>query len=205
MNSTTIIPTAYLGPIQYYQKLTSYSNCIIEHHENFIKQTYRSRCEIYSPNGLLTLSIPLEKRNKRQAVKDIKISYEYNWQTLHWRSMESSYRRSPFFEYYEDDLHKYFHDKKYEFLIDLNEAIQQEILSLLKVKTNYSFSTDYKKEYPDADDFREIISPKEPLESDKNFKVKPYYQVFEPRYGFKPNLSIVDLLFNQGSRALDYI
>jgi hypothetical protein len=205
MNSTAILSTAYFGSIQYYQKLITYPKIIIEHHEHFIKQTYRSRCEIYSPNGLLTLSIPLEKRNKRQSVKDIRISYEYNWQTLHWRSLESSYRRSPFFEYYEDDLRPFFQNKKYEFLIDLNEAVQLEILTLLKAKPVYSFSTGYNKEYPDADDYRDLISPKEPVESDKNFEVKPYHQVFETRHGFISNLSIVDLLFNQGSKAGDYI
>jgi len=205
MNQTAILPTAYLGPIQYYQKLLIYPACIIEHHEHFIKQTFRSRCEIYSPNGVLTLSIPLEKRNKRQAVKDTRISYEYNWQILHWRSLESSYRRSPFFEYYEDDLWPFFEDKKYDFLVDFNEAIQQEILGLLKAKPNYTFSTEYKSNYENADDFRQLISPKESPAADPAFEAKPYSQVFETRHGFLPNLSIADLLFNQGSRAADYI
>lgn len=205
MNSTAILPSTYLGPIQYYHKLITYPQCIIEHHENFIKQTYRSRCDVYSPNGTLTLSIPLIKRNKRQAVKDARISYEYNWQTLHWRSLESCYRRSPFFEYFEDDLKIYFEDKKFDFLIDLNEALQQEILKLLKLKPNYSFSSEYGSDYPEADDFRTIISPKESLDSDKLFTIKPYNQVFEQRHGFIPNLSILDLLFNEGSRALNHI
>ncbi|MCW3102217.1 MAG: hypothetical protein JWO09_657 [Bacteroidetes bacterium] len=205
MNQTAILPTAYLGPIQYYQKLLTYPACIIEHHEHFIKQTFRSRCEIYSPNGVLTLSIPLEKRNKRQAVKDARISYEYNWQILHWRSLESSYRRSPFFEYYEDDLWPFFEDKKYDFLVDFNEAIQQEVLGLLKAKPGYTFSTEYKSNYENADDFRQLISPKEAPAADPAFEAKPYSQVFEPRHGFLPNLSITDLLFNQGSRAADYI
>jgi hypothetical protein len=205
MHSTAILSTAYLGPIQYYQKLLAYEKCIIEHHEHFIKQTYRSRCDIYSPNGILTLSIPLEKRNKRQAVKDVKISYEYNWQTLHWRSLESCYRRSPFFEYFEDDFRQFYEDKKYDFLIDFNEAIQQEVLTLLKQKPGYSFTSEYKTQYPDADDFRMVISPKEPVSADTSFEPKPYTQVFETRHGFLPNLSIVDLLFNEGSRAADSI
>lgn len=205
MNPTALLSTAYLAPIQYYQKLKRYNNCIIEHNENFIKQTYRSRCNIYSPNGLLTLSIPLEKRNKRQTVKDIKISYEYNWQVLHWRSLESSYRRSPFFEYYEDDLHPYFHDKKHEYLFDFNEAIQQEILSLIKLKPNYSFTQEYKEKHEEVDDYRNIISPKESINLDTNYSSQTYFQVFETRHGFIPNLSIVDLLFNQGSRVLDYL
>ncbi|MCE3279552.1 MAG: hypothetical protein K0S44_1743 [Bacteroidetes bacterium] len=201
MNETAILSTAYLGPIQYYQKLMNYPACIIEHHENFIKQTFRSRCDIYSPNGVLTLSIPLEKRNKRQSVKDVKISYEYNWQTLHWRSLESCYRRSPFFEYFEDDFRPFYEEKKFAFLIDLNEAIQQEVLNLLKLKPEYSFTSEYKSTYENADDFRNIISPKESLEKDPEFEPKIYSQVFEPRHGFIQNLSIVDLLFNEGSRA----
>jgi len=205
MNSTALLSTAYLAPIQYYQKLIAYPQCIIEHHEHLVKQTYRSRCDVYSPNGTLTLSIPLEKRNKRQSVKDVKIAYEYNWQTLHWRSLESCYRRSPFFEYFEDDLRPYFESKKFDFLIDINEALQQEIFALLKIKPQVSFTSEYIASYENADDYRNIISPKQPLEADKNFSPKPYSQVFGPRHGFIPNLSILDLLFNEGSRALNHI
>jgi hypothetical protein len=204
MNNTVILSTAYLGPIQYYQNLIAYPNCIIEHHEHFIKQTYRSRCDIYSPNGILTLSIPLEKRNKRQATKDVRISHEYNWQALHWRSLESSYRRSPFFEYFEDDFRPLY-EKKFDFLIDINEAFQQEVLKLLKIKPKYTFTSEYKGNYENSDDLRNIISPKEAPGADPSFEPKPYSQVFETRHGFIPNLSIVDLLFNQGSRALDHI
>ena len=205
MKSIAILSTAYLAPIQYYSKLIQYPTCIIEHCEHFIKQTYRSRCDIYSPNGLKTLSVPLVKRDHRQAVKDLKISYDHDWRTLHWRTLESSYRRSPFFEYFEDDIYPYFHDKKYDYLIDLNEELQQAILILLKRKSNYSFTSEYHKTYPDADDYRDVISPKESIESDKNFSIKIYSQVFETKYGFIPNLSIVDLLFNQGSRAMEQL
>ena len=202
---TAILATAYLPPVQYFSKLKSYNKCLIEHHEHFPKQTYRNRCEIYSPNGSLTLSVPLVKRGQRQAVKDIRISYDSDWQKLHWRSLESSYRRSPFFEYYEDDLAPFYHDKKFEFLIDLNEAILPVLLDLLKLKVNYSFTFSYEKEYPDAADFRSLISPKEDIKNDPDFRPEPYMQVFEPRHGFIPNLSVVDVLFNQGSKALDFI
>jgi hypothetical protein len=200
-----ILPTTYLGPIQYYSKLKNYSECLIEHCEHFPKQTYRSRCEVYSPNGKLTLSIPLVKRNQRQMVKDIKIAYEYDWQKLHWRSLEACYRRSPFFEYYEHDLLPFYSEKKYDFLIDFNEALQQEILSLLKLKPNYTFTSEYHKAYTDAEDYRDIVSPKEELSRDTSFSPTPYIQVFENRHGFLPNLSIVDLLFNQGSHSKDFI
>lgn len=205
MNATAILSTAYLGPIQYYSKLVTYPSCIIDNFEHYTKQTYRSRCDIYSPNGLKTLSVPLVNRSKRQAVKDLKISYDIDWQKLHWRTLESSYRRSPFFEYFEDDLHPFYHDKKFDFLIDLNDALQQEMLTLLKRKPNCSFSKEYIKDYSDADDYRSLISPKEELRSDTLFEPKTYAQVFETRHGFIPNLSIVDLLFNQGSRAPEFI
>jgi len=205
MNQTAILTTTYFGPIQFYQKLFSYTNCIIEQHEHFIKQTYRSRCDIYSPNGLLTLSIPLVKRNKRQSIKDVKIFYEYNWQLLHWRSIESSYRRSPFFEYYEDDLRYLFFEKKYDFLIDLNEEVQNKLLELLQKKANTSYSSEYISNYENASDFRNTINPKIVLSEDAAFQIKPYHQVFETRHGFIANLSVLDVLFNQGSRALDYI
>ncbi len=205
INTVAILSTAYLAPIQYYSKLIHYPSCIIDNFEHYTKQTYRSRCDIYSPNGLKTLSVPLVKRSHRQAVKDLRISYDIDWQKLHWRTLESSYRRSPFFEYFEDDLQPFYQDKKFDFLIDLNEALQQEILILLKRKPNYTFSSEYIKEYTDADDYRNIISPKEQLNSDSLFEPKAYSQVFETRHGFIPNLSILDLLFNQGSRALEFI
>lgn len=205
MNQLTILSTAYLAPIQYYSKLKKYSTCLIEHFEHLPKQTFRSRCDIYSPNGILTLSIPLVKRNQRQVIKDVKIANDYDWQKLHWRSLESCYRRSPFFEYFEDDLQAFYLEKKYEFLIDFNERIQQEILTLLKLKPNYGFTSEYHKTYSNADDFRNIISPKQPLSLDPDYIPPTYIQVFENKQGFIPNLSIVDLLFNQGSRALENI
>jgi hypothetical protein len=204
MNTCALLPTAYLAPVQYYSKIKNYQSCIIEHFENFPKQTYRSRCNIYSPNGTLTLSIPLLKRNHRQLIKDIKISYEYDWQKLHWRSLEASYRSSPFFEYYEDDLFPFYHEKKPKFLLDLNAGLHEKILCLLKLKTPISVTAEYTKAYNNTDDFRELINPKNTT-VDPTFEAKPYYQVFENKHGFIPNLSVVDVLFNQGSRALDYI
>lgn len=204
-NPITLLPTAYLAPIQYFSKLKKYSDCIIEHFEHLPKQTYRSRCEIYSPNGTLTLSIPIVKRNQRQVMKDVKIANDYDWQKLHWRSLEACYRSSPFFEFYEDDFYPFYHNKKFDYLIDLNEAVQQEIIKLLKLKTSYRFSTEYLKTYDNTDDYRNSISPKKVSNVDVDFIPPVYMQVFENKLGFIPNLSIVDLLFNQGPRALEAI
>ena len=204
MSTTILLASAYLGPIEVYSKLKNNEEIIIEHFEHFQKQTYRSRCELYSPNGLLTLSVPLIKRNHQQTMKELKIAYNDDWQRLHWRSIEAGYRRSPFFEYYEDDFYPFYKEKKFDYLIDLNEALQQVVLSLLKLKPNYSFTSEYKKTYPDADDFRNTITPKQRGNVANTFQPIVYSQVFETRHGFIPNLSIVDLLFNQGPRAGDY-
>jgi hypothetical protein len=138
-------------------------------------------------------------------MKDAKLSYDHDWQKLHWRSLESSYRRSAFFEFYEDSFYPFYHDKKFEYLFDFNESILQLVFKLLKLKPNYTLSHSYISVYPDADDYRKIISPKESSDLDKSFMPKEYFQVFDTRHNFIPNLSIVDLLFNQGNKALDFI
>jgi hypothetical protein len=202
--STALLPICYLGPLNYYSKLKKHT-CILEQFEHLPKQTYRSRALIYSPNGALTLSIPLVKRNHRQCMKEVKISYDYDWLKLHWRTLESSYRRSPFFEYYEDDLQPFYSAKKHDYLIDFNQALQHKLLELLKLKTTCSLTTEYFKTAADMIDYRDLFSQKNPEEQDMDFQIIPYMQVFENKHGFIPNLSIVDLLFNCGSRANDYI
>lgn len=205
MHTKAILSTAYLAPIQYYSKLIKHPESIIEQHENYVKQTYRNRCDVYSPNGIKTLTVPLVKRNSRQPIKDIKISYDHEWQKIHWRTLESSYRSSPYFEYFEDDIYPLYHGKKHTFLYDLNEALQQEMFILLKQKKKYTFTKEYHDTYDDATDFRSLISPRKLFSEDLQFESKVYNQVFETKHGFIPNLSIVDLLFNQGSRALEFI
>lgn len=198
---TCILPTAYLPPIQYFSKFLLFDEILIEQYEHFPKQTYRNRCVIYGPNGSLNLSIPLYKRSERTLTKDIQISYDYNWQMLHWRSLESAYRSSPFFEFYEDGF-KPFYKKKYKYLIELNNELLFLMLKTLKLRNPINFTSEYKKEY--GNDFRSIISPKQDFSVDKQFLTKPYTQVFCNRHEFLPNLSIVDLLFNEGPRAIDY-
>jgi hypothetical protein len=203
-NRIALLPTAYLGPIQYYSKIINYEEALIEHCEHFQKQTFRNRCNIYGANGELSLSIPLKKRGERTPVKDIRISYEQPWQKLHWRSFGSSYRCSPFFEFYEDDFAP-FYEKRYEFLIDLNAELHQLVCDLLKIDNNTKLTEKYEKTPSGMDDFRELISPKVRFNDDPSFIPKPYTQVFINKHGFLPNLSIVDLLFNQGSSAKEFI
>lgn len=203
--SIALLPTSYLGPLNYYSRLKTHESSEIEWFEHLPKQTYRSRCVIYSPNGALTLSVPLVKRNQRQIMKEVKISYDTDWLKLHWRTLESAYRRSPFFEYYEDDLLPFYREKKHIYLVDFNEALQQKIMELLKLKKTYTFTTEYLKKPADRADLRELFSQKDPAAQDPDFQIIPYMQVFESKQGFIPNLSIVDLLFNTGSKAINYI
>ena len=204
MKHKVLLSTAYLAPIQYYTKLISYDEIWIEAHENFIKQTFRNRCTIYGANGALTLSIPIRKTARKMKINEVQIEYTTSWQKLHWKSIESAYRSSPFFEFYADDLLP-FYTKKYDLLIDFNSELQSTILKLLnidiQINRTSSFNLDSLNEY---DDFRYLIHPKKDL-CDSDFYPCEYIQVFNSKYGYLPNLSIIDLLFNTGNDAFSLL
>jgi hypothetical protein len=197
-----VLPLFYLPPVEYFAQLNTYSpDFVVEKHEHFPKQTYRNRANIYSPDGVLTLVVPVVKGSKvHTPVKDVKISYDFNWQRLHWLSLQGCYRRSAYFEYYEDEFAP-FYELKETFLFDYNEKLLAMLLKLLKIKTTLSFTETYEAEYADLTDLRRSIHPKK----ESGFNQKPYFQVFEERHGFMKNLSIVDLLFNQGPQSLNYL
>lgn len=204
MNNKVLLTTAYLGPIQYYSKLAHYSKIFIEAHENFVKQSYRNRCNIYGANGVLALSIPVKKEKPKTKMKDLMIDYDTNWRKQHWKSIESAYRSSPFFEFYEDDFVP-FYEKKYKYLLEFNHEIQQVILEHLELEPNIIFTKDYlEKEEIEMVDYREKIHPKKKI-SDNQFIIKEYTQVFQEKHGFIANLSIIDLLFNEGPNAINIL
>lgn len=207
---TAILSSAYFAPVQWYQKLNRYENIVIEQHDNFIKQTYRNRCVIATTQGLQALTIPVERpsdaRLDKTQLKDICISDHGNWRHLHWKALLSAYGESPFFEYYADDIHPFF-EKKYKFLLDFNMEINAKMMELLDIeKSSLSLSNEYSSYEGDCDtvDFREVIRPKHPGE-DKEWQPKKYYQVYQQKFGFQPNLSILDLLFNEGNEAVCYL
>lgn len=202
IESGVVLPMCYLPPVEYFVELNKYKpNILIEREEHFPKQTYRNRANIYSPDGVLPLTVPVMKGSKNHTkIKDVKISYEFKWQRLHWMSLQACYRRSAYFEYYEDELVPFYEDK-HQFLFDYNQQYLQLLLKLLKIKTTISYTETYEATYPALTDLREVISPKKP----PVFVQKPYFQVFEENHGFIQNLSIVDLLFNQGPQALNYL
>jgi hypothetical protein len=193
-----ILSTAYLAPVEYYMHLHNSSRTVIEKQDNYIKQTYRNRCVIASANGLQTLSIPIAKPDSLKCLsRDIRIAEHENWRHLHWHAIVSAYNSTPFFEYYADDFRP-FYKKSREFLFDFNEELRELVCSLLTISPVVSYSSQYIVPQADDCDLREAIHPKKESVS-RNFK--PYYQVFEGRYGFQANLSIIDLLFNMGPEA----
>ena len=199
-----LLSTAYLAPIQYYTKLLKYDEIYIEACENFIKQTYRNRCKIYSANGELSLTIPVKKIEPKTNIKDIRIDYDTNWRKIHWKSIESAYKSSPFFEYYQDELIPYY-TKKYNYLIDFNTELQSVILSNLDILVKISFTKQYiSRNEIEYTDMREAIHPKK-KSKDAKFRMVEYTQVFQKKYGFIPNLSILDLLFNEGPNASEIL
>ncbi|MHB1178305.1 MAG: WbqC family protein [Daejeonella sp.] len=202
MEKGAIFPLFYLPPIDYFSKLIDHkAKVIIENAEHFQKQSYRNRATIHSPNGKLDLIVPVLKGSKTHTkVRDVKISYDFNWQRLHWMSLQTCYRSSAYFEFYEDDL-AIFYEKKWSFLFDYNEQLLALLFRCLKLSIPFEYTNDFKTEYADLLDFRNSIHPKRSSPND----VSIYFQVFEERNGFLPNLSIVDLLFNQGPQSNKYL
>lgn len=205
--STAYLSSAYLAPVAYYSKLNAYDQLFVEQHDHYNKQSYRNRCTIAAPNGELALSIPILKPEQHKcAMKDIRISDHGNWRHLHWNAIESAYGSTPFFAYYRDDFRP-FYEKSYPFLIDFNEALCHLICELIDITPNIRRTTAYQAELaPGEADFRETIHPKRDFRLiEPPFTARPYYQVFETRHGFLPNLSIIDLLFNMGPESVLFL
>lgn len=201
-NSTVVLSSLYLAPIEYYSNIFRADKVVVEINDNFQKQTYRNRCNILGANGVMPLSIPIEKYTSDKCMmKDIRISDHGNWQHLHWNAIISAYNSSPFFEYYEDDFAK-FYEAKFAYLLDLNSELQSLIMKLLLIDTEIEYSKSYITDVPsDWSDKRNTIHPKR----ETRFEIEPYWQVFKDKFGFEPNLSIIDLLFNMGNEARLYL
>jgi 3',5'-cyclic AMP phosphodiesterase CpdA len=196
-----ILPVVYLGNIEYYSLLKNSEEVFFDLHGHYLKQNFRNRTEIYGANGKLNLIIPVEKHKNHTALQDIKISYDHFWQKQHWRSIASAYRSSPYFEFYEEELETVFM-KHYTHLVEFNLALQNKILDLLSMSPIVSFSKEHHKEIEGFRDYRGYFTPK-----NKSLEVpkEPYNQVFEEKYGFLPNLFILDLLFNEGPNTVSFL
>lgn len=202
--SRIILSSAYHAPIQYYTKFLLDTPVIIDQYETYVKQSYRNRCLINSANGAMPLSVPVVYSAKeRTKMKDVAISGHDNWQHTHWNAIVSAYNSTPFFEYYRDDFER-FYTGKFDGLLHFNDQLLRLTLSLLKIDApKITYSTDYVNRLSADDmDYREMIHPKKGCAADTLFVPQRYYQVFEEKHGFVPNLSILDLLFNMGNEGL---
>lgn len=201
MKPAALLSSAYLPPVEWMSKLVAYPTVYIEQYDHYCKQTYRNRCLIATQAGTQALTIPVSLPGAKTYMRDVRISDHGNWRHLHWQSLVSAYENSPFFEFYADDFRPFF-EKKYDFLQDFNLELTQTVCNLLGI----GFAPVLTAGYADAaalgaDDFRSVINPKHPGE-DPGFAAAEYYQVFAQRNGFKPNLSVADLLFNEGPEGI---
>lgn len=223
--NTVLLPTAYFGPVGYWACLMAFPNIIIEAHEHYVKQTIRNRTTILSESGPLSLTVPVSpppvgagfisarkesngvgadfisarKSNVPKSkipVCDIRISAHGNWPHLHLQALRAAYERSPFFEYYIDDLLPLYDNPAGQSLVDFNLRALNVICNLLDFHPRISLSTSYEA-HPSCVDLRTSTFVCEP-----HFRPIPYYQVFQQKFGFTPNLSVLDLLFNMGPESL---
>lgn len=193
------MPLFYLPPITWFSKfLEKDTESVLEKFENFPKQTYRNRTNIYGANGKLTLVIPVNHTGSR-LYKETAISYAENWQKQHWKSIRNAYQSSPYFEFYEDRFEKIY-QKKEKFLFDFNLNALEILLKISKIDGRPKFSAKYESE-PSALDLRKHFSAK----TNSGEKFENYYQLFTEKYGFIENLSMCDLLFNLGPESLIYL
>ncbi len=199
-----LIEPHYLPPVAWMKLLEGRNRICLDISSSFVKASYRNRCHILSPNGVLHLSIPLQHiHHERKTVGNAKISYEMNWQKNHWSTLTSCYRRSAYFEYFEDLIAPLYH-KKFETLLEFNMAALKVVFNILNLKPEITFTESYlEKGIAAYDDYRDLISPKKILPEFSNFE--PYNQVFSDRFPFFENLSIIDTIFNKGKFELNEI
>lgn len=195
-----LIHPTYFPSISHYVAMIKADMVTLEKEDNFQKQTNRNRMYIYSPNGVQLLNIPVKHSiDKHQKYKDVRIENDFGWQKNHFKSLEAAYRTSPFFEYFEDDFRPLF-EKKHEFLMDLNLETFELVNDALGIQFSIEKTTEYFHEITNLKDFRSLANGKK-----DTTQIEVYTQVFNEKHGFINNLSILDLLFNEGRYAVDYL
>lgn len=200
MSKNILIQPAYFAPIAQYAAVLQSETTTLEVHDNFIKQTYRTRCAIYAANGKLILNVPVNKvKGIKILTSNTEINYAEDWQKQHFRSLQSAYRSSPFYEYYEDDLRTIF-EVKHKNLKELHAKCHNFVMDALQEEKNLLISDEYQFK-PNKLDFRDWINVKK----NKKISFPKYIQMFDERHGFIPNLSILDLIFMEGPSATIYL
>ena len=195
-----LLHPSYFPSISHFVAIAKADIVTFEMEDNFQKQTNRNRMYIYSPNGIQLLNVPVKHTKEvHQRTKDVKLETAFDWQKQHFKSLEAAYRASPFFEYFEDDILPIF-QKKHTFLMDLNLETMSIVFKCLRLEFNYTETDEYFHDVNDKKDFRNLINGKK-----DNAVFEPYTQVFGEKHGYLNNLSILDLLFNEGRYALEYL
>ena len=196
-----IIHPTYFPNIDLFSQLIKSENILFEISDKYIKQTLRNRTEIHAANGKLILSIPVKySSSKKEKYKDIKICYNSSWQKIHLKSIESAYRNSPYYDFFEDYFIKFF-NKKEKFLIDANIKSIEVIYDILDMKMKYDLTNDYKNKLENYTDYRKLVDSN----PDEKMNKINYSQVFQEKNGFISGLSSLDIIFNKGLESLDYI
>lgn len=195
-----LLSSYYFPPVSYFAVLANVKDVQIECHDSYIKQTYRNRCRILGPNGVLNLVIPINKEHgKKTIVKDVRIDYATDWQRNHLKGIEAAYKSAPFYEFYMDTF-EYIYHSRIKYLLELNQKILEQTIDFLELDINTSLSKSF---IANSDnDLREVIHPKYGFShTNYLFQPLPYYQVFQDKFGFQHDLSILDLLLNEGPRS----
>ena len=197
-----IIHPTYFPNIFLFKTIINSTNILFEVNDHYVKQTLRNRTSIHAANGKLNLSVPVKfSSSKKEKYKDIRICYDSNWQKIHLKSIESAYKNSPFYDFFEDYFIN-FYNKKEKFLVDLNFSSIRLIFEILEKELNCNFTNEYLEKYVDLTDYRSLLT-------NKNFNekvdFKNYTQVFQKKNGFIENLSSIDLIFNKGLDYKDFI
>lgn len=205
MQQEALIHPLYFGPIDLFVPIAKASAIRFEINDNYQKQSYRTRQYIYGANGKLLLNIPIKHlgNGQHQLLKEVKIENDFKWQILHWKSLESAYRTSPYFEFFEDDFYPIYHTK-FEYLTDFTEAAWKLLLESLGLDLSINYTTVYQESYAPT---QEILDLRHLAKAKRKpaLELNPYIQVFESKKGFLNNLSILDLLFNEGTNSLSYL
>lgn len=208
----TILPVTYLGNVQYFTQLCLGGECVIDIHEHYVRQSYRNRCDILAANGpvALTVNVSQGRSINKVAVGDMRIDYSKRWQHLHWQSLVSAYRNSPYFDFYAE-LFEPFYTKRYDFLSDFDAGLTQTLLRAFGFPDTLKFSDRYippQECTPGSGltDLRKVLAPRSAAsQPHPSFSPAPYWQVFSDRMPFAPNLSAIDLLFCEGPAARDIL
>jgi hypothetical protein len=204
-NKTLLIESQYFPNIFFYKTLINYNTLLIERYEHYQKVSFRNRCYIAGPNGSILLSVPLARgKNQRTVMKDVRISNDERWQALHWKTLVSAYRRSPWFEYYEDELGRLF-TKEVTYLLDWNLICLEWANKILGITTSITFTDEYHKTYENSKSITDARDIMHPSQKEVDEDTVRYTQVFQERVGFLPDMSILDLIFCEGKRSIELI